>query len=94
MDSVFTLSQIISKDVSRVGSLGSAISNVFNLSNAAAPTEALSNRCEALNSAKNDAGVLTSQQPQKQENVPLTYTNGKTSYYKQQAANFTRIYAY
>jgi hypothetical protein len=34
-------------------------------------------RGQALNDAKNDAGVPTSQQPQKQETVPLTDPSGK-----------------
>ena len=34
-------------------------------------------RGQALNDAKRDAGVPTSQQPTKQENVPLTDSNGK-----------------
>lgn len=36
-----------------------------------------SGRAEALNDAKRDAGVPTSQQPEKQANVPMTDANGK-----------------
>lgn len=64
-----------------VTSAVTALSNVLQSRNSdqpgSAPPAPVPTRGQALNDAKRDAGVPTSQQPVKQRNVPLTAPDGK-----------------